>query len=229
MRAKGDQGLAVFVMFDEEAERLAPELGLRIAHPPAALRKHIDSKTVTTRLAAEAGVPSVPNTLARVGSYEELTAAATRAGLGDDLVVQTPYGDSGRTTFFIHGQRDWDKAAKAIVAEDEVKVMRRVNVRAGAIEATITRHGTIVGPLMTDLTGFKELTPYKGGWCGNDMWPGVLRSVIGVGRESSSSGSGTAWPRRATSASSRSTSWPTPTPTSSTWARSTRASAARHR
>ena len=174
VRSKGDRGLAVFVMFDEEAERLAPELGLRIAHPSAALRRHIDSKTVTTRLAAEAGVPSVPNTLARVGSYAELTAAAAAAGLGDDLVVQTPYGDSGRTTFFIHGERDWDKAAKAITAEDEVKVMRRVNVRAGAIEATITRHGTIVGPLMTDLTGYKELTPYKGGWCGNDMWPGVL-------------------------------------------------------
>ena len=174
VRSKGDRGLAVFVMFDEEAERLAPELGLRIAHPSAALRRHIDSKTVTTRLAAEAGVPSVPNTLARVGSYGELMAAASRAGLGDDLVVQTPYGDSGRTTFFIHGERDWDKAAKAIASEDEVKVMRRVNVKAGAIEATITRHGTIVGPLMTDLTGFKELTPYKGGWCGNDMWPGAI-------------------------------------------------------
>jgi biotin carboxylase len=172
--SKGDRGLAVFVMFDEEAERLAPELGLRIAHPPAALRRHIDSKTVTTRLAAEAGVPSVPNTLARVGSYQELMAAAAGADLGDDLVVQTPYGDSGRTTFFIHGERDWAKAAKAITAEAEVKVMRRVNVKAAAIEATITRHGTIVGPLMTDLTGYRELTPYKGGWCGNDMWPEVF-------------------------------------------------------
>ena len=113
MRSKGDRGLAVFVMFDEEAERLAPELGLRIAHPSAALRRHIDSKTVTTRLAAEAGVPSVPNTLARVGSYAELMAARAHArGLGDDLVVQTPYGDFGRTTFFIHGERDWDKVGQ---------------------------------------------------------------------------------------------------------------------
>jgi hypothetical protein len=25
---------------------------------------------------------------------------------------------------------------------------------------------------MTDLVGFKELTPYKGGWCGNEIFPG---------------------------------------------------------
>jgi biotin carboxylase len=38
----------------------------------------------------------------------------------------------------------------------------------------LTRHGTIVGPLMTDLTGHPELTPHKGGWCGNDIFPEAL-------------------------------------------------------
>ena len=38
----------------------------------------------------------------------------------------------------------------------------------------MTRHGTIVGPFMTELTGFAELTPYRGGWCGNEMFPEVL-------------------------------------------------------
>ena len=38
----------------------------------------------------------------------------------------------------------------------------------------ITRHGTLVGPLMAELTGFPELTPYDGGWCGNDVFPDVL-------------------------------------------------------
>ena len=27
---------------------------------------------------------------------------------------------------------------------------------------------------MTDITGFEEITPYKGGWCGNDMAPDIL-------------------------------------------------------
>ena len=56
---------------------------------------------MTTRIADEAGLPSVPNTIARAASYEELTALAGAASLGDDLVVQTAYGDSGKTTFFI--------------------------------------------------------------------------------------------------------------------------------
>jgi biotin carboxylase len=174
IRSKGPGGLAVFLMFDEEVEKLAPELGLRIIHPSAALRHRVDSKTVTTRLGNEAGIPSAPNVLGRVTTYRELLDLARGGGLGEDLVVQSPYGDSGRTTFFIKTRRDWDKAAKTIAAEDEVKVMRRLNCRSTAIEATITRHGTIVGPLMTELIGHKELTPYKGGWCGNDMWPGVL-------------------------------------------------------
>ena len=42
------------------------------------------------------------------------------------------------------------------------------------MEAVLTRHGTIVGPFMTDLTGYPELTPYPGGWCGNDLFPEAL-------------------------------------------------------
>ena len=160
-------------MFDDETEAAAAAAGLEIAHPSAELRHRLDSKIVTTQLGNEAGVPSAPNTLGRATTYEELTALAESAGLGDDLVVQTPYGDSGKTTFFIRGQRDWDKNAEDM-ADQELKVMKRINNRAAAVEAVLTRHGTIVGPLMTDLTGHPELTPHKGGWCGNDIFPEAL-------------------------------------------------------
>lgn len=170
----GDRGgKAVFVMFDDETERAAATAGLEIAHPSADLRHRLDSKIVTTQLGNEAGVPSAPNTLGRATTYEELTALAESAGLGDDLVVQTPYGDSGKTTFFIRGERDWDRYA-GDMADQELKVMRRINCRAAAVEAVLTRHGTVVGPLMTDLTGHPELTPHKGGWCGNDIFPEAL-------------------------------------------------------
>ena len=33
-------------------------------------------------------------------------------GLGTDLVVQTPYGDSGKTTFFIKSKADFDKSPR---------------------------------------------------------------------------------------------------------------------
>ena len=52
--------------------------------------------------------------------------------------------------------------------------MKRINCREAAIEGVITRHGTLVGPLMTELTGFPELTPYGGGWCGNDVFAAAL-------------------------------------------------------
>jgi biotin carboxylase len=169
----GSGGKAVFVMFDDETEKAAAECGLEIAHPSAELRHRLDSKIVTTQLGNEAGVPSAPNTLGRATTYEELKALADSANLGDDLVVQTPYGDSGKTTFFIRGQRDWDKYA-GDMADQELKVMKRINNRAAAVEAVLTRHGTVVGPLMTDLTGHPELTPHKGGWCGNDVFPEAL-------------------------------------------------------
>ncbi len=173
VRRRGPGGKATFLMFDEETEELARELGLDVAFPDAKLRHRMDSKIVTTQLGDEAGVPSVPNTLGEAADYRELLTLADGAGLGHDLVVQTPYGDSGQTTFFIAGEGDWKRDAKKIVGE-QIKVMKRIEPRECAIEGVITRHGTLVGPLMAELTGFPELTPYDGGWCGNDVFPEVL-------------------------------------------------------
>jgi biotin carboxylase len=173
IKARGSSGKATLVMADGETDALAAELGLEIIHPPVDLRRRLDSKIVTTELGNEAGVPSVPNTLGHAGSYDDLMRLAADAGLGKDLVVQTPYGDSGRTTFFIRGRDDWDRNANDML-DEQLKVMKRINCRCAAVEAVLTRHGTLVGPLMTDLIGYSELTPYAGGWCGNDMYSDVL-------------------------------------------------------
>jgi hypothetical protein len=166
-------GYLLLVMFDEETEALARELGQKIALPPAKLRKHIDSKITTTRLGNAAGIQSAPNTMGRAKSFRELMKLAGAARLGSDLVVQTPYGDSGRTTFFIKSEADWNKNEGDLVRE-QLKIMRRINHLPGTVEAVATRHGTLVGPLQTDITGFAEVTPYKGGWCGNDVFTGGL-------------------------------------------------------
>ena len=173
LRRRGGTPMVAMVFFDEETEEICRELGYDLILPPDSLRRRLDSKIVTTQLGNEAGAPSVPNVLGRAGTYAELTTLAAEHGLGSDLVVQTPYGDSGKTTFFIASEADWDRDAGDIVGE-ELKVMKRINNKAAAVEACITRHGTIVGPFMTDLTGYSELTPYKGGWCGNDLFPEAL-------------------------------------------------------
>jgi biotin carboxylase len=169
IRSRGP-GRAVFLFFDETTEALCKELDLELCFPAAKLREAIDDKLSTTRIAKEAGVRSVPNRLAKVDGYEDLMKVAKRGKLGDDLVIQTAFGDSGHTTFFVSGPADYEKHAEEIEAEEEVKVMKRIRCRGAALEACVTRRGTIVGPLMTELVGFKELTPYRGGWCGNEVF-----------------------------------------------------------
>lgn len=116
---RGGGGKVLFLMFDGETEALAEELGLEVCFPPAKLRTYIDNKVTTTRIANEAGVDSVPNVLAKVDSYETLLDVSE--ALGSDLVVQTPFGDSGHTTFFISNEEEWEKYAEEIIAEPEVK------------------------------------------------------------------------------------------------------------
>ena len=161
-------GKVLFLMFDEKTEELAGELDLEVCFPSARLRQYLDDKVVTTRIAEEAGVECVPNVLAGVDSYESLRRASR--DLGPDLVIQTPFGDSGHTTFMISNYDDWRKHSDEIVKEPVVKIMKRIRPRGTAVEACVTRHGTIVAPLMTELVGFEELTPYSGGWCGNEIF-----------------------------------------------------------
>jgi len=167
---RGGDPKAVFLMFDEKTEALCKEVGLDVWFPPAELRTRVDNKIETVRIGDRAGVPSVPNVLAKVESYQGLQATAREAGLGDDLVLQSAFGDSGNTTWFIASESDYRKYADKIEEEPEIKIMKRVNVRGSAIEACTTSQGTIVGPLMTELVGFKELTSKKGGWCGNEIF-----------------------------------------------------------
>jgi hypothetical protein len=170
VRRRGGRPKFVFLMFDEETERLAKELGGDVWFPKAKLRTKMDNKIETVRVGNKAKVPSVPNTLAEVDSYDSLTKTCAKAGLGSDLVLQSAFGDSGHTTFFIKSEADFRKHEHEIVGQGEIKIMKRIDCRGSAIEACCTSQGTIVGPLMTELVGFKELTPYRGGWCGNEIF-----------------------------------------------------------
>lgn len=176
-RSKGKKaGKAMFLMFDDKTEALAKKQGLEIMFPSAKMRTFMDNKVNTNRLAEKAGVACVPYVLTPVKDYAHLQEVSK--SLGTDLVIQTPFGDSGHTTFFITNEAEFKKHEEEIVKEAEVKVMKRINCRGSAIEACVTRHGTVVAPLMTELVGFKELTPYKGGWCGNEIFPDAFSPTM---------------------------------------------------
>lgn len=171
-------GRAIFLFFDERIEAICQSLDLDIILPKNSLVREIDSKIVTTEIGNQAGVHSVPNVLTHISSYADLQRVACESGLGERWVVQTAYGDSGKTTFFIASEADYQKVAAKIESEDRVKVMRRVNCTGTAIEACATRWGTFVGPLLTELIGIKTLTPYPGGWCGNELYDVAFPSDV---------------------------------------------------
>ena len=172
----GKLGKALFLMFDEKTEQIAKDLGLEVCFPSAQLRSFLDNKVNTNRIAEKAGVACVPYVLSPVEDYAHLRK--TSETLGDNLVVQTPFGDSGHTTFFISNEEEFDKYKEEIIKENEVKIMKRINCYGTAIEGCVTKHGTLVAPLMTELVGFKELTPYKGGWCGNEIFGNAFNADI---------------------------------------------------
>ena len=176
VKSFGRHPKTVFLMFDDKTETLAKEAGMKVWFPKAKLRNRVDDKIETVRIGDKAGVPSVPNILARVNSYEDMRAKSKP--LGKDLVIQTAYGDSGHTTFFISTEADFNQHKDEIIKAPEVKIMKRINCRGSAIEACTTKAGTIVGPLMTELVGFKDITPYKGGWCGNEIFPKAFTQEI---------------------------------------------------
>ena len=127
--SRGGRPRVAMVFFDEETEGICQELGYDLILPSDALRRRLDSKIVTTQLGNEAGAPSVPNVLVEIDSWNTLVRVATDAALGTDLVVQTPYGDSGKTTFFIKTEGDWTASADDIVGQ-QAKVMKRINNKA---------------------------------------------------------------------------------------------------
>ncbi len=170
-QARGAEVSALFLFYDKRLEALLDSLGVKLIMPPNRLVKHIDNKIVTTEIGNSVNVPSVPNALARVDSYSQLQTIIKHHRLGSDVVIQTAYGDSGKTTFFIRNEQDYHAVAEKIEVEEKVKIMKRIDCLQVAIEACATRQGTYVGPILTEIIGHADLTPYKGGWCGNDINP----------------------------------------------------------
>src|SRR5436305_3475814 len=101
IKGRGGKPVAVFLMFDEKTEALCRELGIDVWFPPASLRNRCDNKMETVRIGNKAGVPSVPNALSKVESYEQLCSVCAVAGVGHDVVIQSALGGSGDTALVI--------------------------------------------------------------------------------------------------------------------------------
>ena len=166
--------MIAMVFFDEETEEICAELGLR--PDPAAGRAAAPARFQDRHHPArQRGRCSVGAERARHGptTWAELPSCPRAMGSAPTWWSRRRTATRARRRSSSTAEADWDKYAEDIVGQ-ELKVMKRIDNKAAAVEACITRHGTIVGPFMTDLTGYPELTPYKGGWCGNDLFPEAL-------------------------------------------------------
>ncbi len=161
---------AIFLFFNENIEKKCKEIGLDILLPSSQLVREIDNKIITTEIGNSAGVRSVDNVLSKINNYRELMTISQEHNLSNQLVIQKPYGDSGKTTYFINNESDYNLYADKIQSEDLVKIMRKINCIGSAIEACATKEGTYVGPLLGEIIGDLNLTPYSGGWCGNELY-----------------------------------------------------------
>ena len=163
-------------MFDEKTEALCKELDIDVWFPPAALRNRCDNKMETVRIGNKAGVPSVPNALSKVEQLRAPPGICIDAGIGHDIVIQTAFGDSGHTTFFISNEEEWRKHADEITAEHEVKIMKRISCRGSTLEACVTRCGTIVGAAV-DGDRWAEGPDAIQGWMVRER--GLSRRILG--------------------------------------------------
>lgn len=169
----GERGKVFFLLFDRNTEILAERLNLEIIFPGTELLSYLDNNLYTNLIAEKAGISCEQNILTKVNSYEHLLLLTS--SLGKDLVIQTPYGYSGHNTFLVSSKEDYNKYAVDIEKEKVVKITKRhSNYVHAAIEACATPKGILISPLMLDLTGYEELTPYKAGWYGNEISPSLF-------------------------------------------------------
>ena len=159
---RGGNPVGTFLMFDEKTEELAKDIGLDIWFPPAKLRQRCDNKMETVRIGNKAGVKSVPNALEKVESWEGLMKTCEQHGLGTDLVIQSAFGDSGHTTFFISNQDEFNKHKDEIVNDPEVKIMKRINCRGATLEACCHAVGHAGGAAADRSGGRQGIDPLQG-------------------------------------------------------------------
>lgn len=163
----------VIAMFDEKTEKICKKLGYELAMPSINLRSHVDSKIETTLIGNSVGIASAPNIITKVSGWQDLIDQANLANLGNQLVIQTAYGDSGHTTYFINSKKDFDSCSRYLIGK-QIKVMKQISHLPLSVEAVILETGTVIGPIMLEVTGHAELTKFKGGWAGSELFPGLL-------------------------------------------------------
>lgn len=166
----------VFLSFDKNTEDLAKKYNFEVFNPPFSLFQKLDNKAKIMLIIEQLQIPTTPYIISEIKSYCHLLEITEK--LGNDLVIQSQFGSSGLSTFFIDTERAFEENKSYLITGTQMKIMKRIKCHQFTIDACATRLGTIIGPLMTELIGLPELTFNKGGWCGNEIYQDIVDQNI---------------------------------------------------
>jgi len=144
-------------------ERIASNLGVRLANSPALIARRIENKSHFGRDAAAAGLP-LPPTLVGVAGPELLLAASE---LPRPFVFQLAHGFSGEHTYPAASLEELAELLRRFAGRS-CRVAQRVVGTPVTVTGVIAQDRVLVGQACVQLTGLPSLTPHPLGSCGND-------------------------------------------------------------
>jgi len=112
-------------MLDELTQALADQAGREVMAPPGGVAPSPGLQGRDDAPSDEAGVPSVPHAIGRVGSYDRAVAARPKRRLGDDLVIEAAYRQRRQWHVLCARPAGLGPLRRDLV-EPEVKVMKRI-------------------------------------------------------------------------------------------------------
>ncbi|OJW52173.1 MAG: hypothetical protein BGO67_10220 [Alphaproteobacteria bacterium 41-28] len=162
----------VFLKYNASTEALLKKHDFQLLNPPYNLYEQIDSKIDILETIEKLGIPSVPYHIAEINDHSDIDNIKKK--FGNRLVIQSPLGSSGEGTYFIRSEQDIIKYKDEIFNNGPMRIMKEISCKPYGIDACATRCGTILGPVLTDLVGDRNLTDYEGGSCGNEIFKDVI-------------------------------------------------------
>lgn len=162
----------VFLKYNASTEALLEKHGFQLLNPSYKLYEQIDSKIDILESIEKLGIGTVPYHISEINNQSDIDNVKSK--FGDKLVIQAPLGSSGEGTYFIRSEQDIIKYKDEIFNNGPMRIMKEISCKPYGIDACATRCGTILGPVLTDLVGDRNLTDYEGGSCGNEIFKDVI-------------------------------------------------------
>lgn len=165
--------LALFVMYNDTTIKKAKELGFEFGHVSEELKQKFDHKIKMMDYAIGIEIPVLPHQI--IESTKAPDFYEIQKELGNEVIVQHPFGSSGETTFFVDNRKSWDAVIqKYFIPNTQLRVSKYIDCFCLCVDACIVENDVVVGPIMSEINGHPDLTTTENSWCGNQVVQGEM-------------------------------------------------------